>query len=111
MTLEQYLENRIKMMEDAEGLIAEGKLEESKAKMKEIEKLDNDWEDVKVANANLNALKDNQAVAELETKNEIIDGVVVGQVELPKNEDEIYVDAWAKHLMNQSMTEDEKNVF
>ena len=35
-----------------------GKIEESQAKMKEVEALDNKWEEVKLANANMNALKD-----------------------------------------------------
>lgn len=114
MTLEKYLELRNKKLEEAENLIKEGKLEESEAQMKEIQDLDNKWEEIKVAQANLNALKDNDVVTNIEDKSKgIVGGDVVGDVQIDtvKNEDEIYVDAWAKHLMGQDLTADERKVF
>ena len=41
MTREQYLAKRQKLMNEAQALIDSGKLEDSAAKMKEIENLDN----------------------------------------------------------------------
>lgn len=114
MTLEKYLELRNQKLKDAENLIKEGNLEESEAKMNEIEDLDNKWESIKTAQANLDALKDNEVVTNFETKSvNITGGEVMGNVNINdvKNENEIYVDAWAKHLMGSNMTQDERNVF
>src|SRR5690625_5229764 len=114
MTLERYLEQRNTLMNEAEKLIGEGKLEESEAKIQEVKDLDNKWEEIKVANANLEALKDNKQVVNLENKSEsVAGGEVVGKVNVNdvKDEDELYVNAWAKHLMNQDMTQDERSVF
>ena len=68
MNKEKYLEMRNALLKEIEGLIEEGKIEESNAKMKEVEELDNKWEQVKLANANLNALKDNITGIELENR-------------------------------------------
>src|SRR5690625_1726230 len=114
MNFEQYLKQRNELINAAETLIGEGKLEESQAKMDEVKNLDEKWEEIKVANANLEALKDDKQVVNLENKTEsVAGGKVVGNIEVNqvKNEDEVYVDAWAKHLMNQDMTQDERNVF
>src|SRR5690625_7840556 len=71
-------------------------------------------EEIKVAKSNIDALKDEKQVVNLENKTESVAcGKVVGNIEVNqvKNEDEVYVDAWAKHLMNQEMTQDDRNVF
>src|SRR5690625_1635743 len=114
MNFEQYLKQRNELINAAETLIGEGKLEESQAKMDEVKNIDEKWEEIKVANANLESLKDDNQVVNYENKTEsIAGGKVVGNIEVNqvKNEDEVYVDAWAKHLMNQDMTQDELNVF
>lgn len=113
MKLEQYLEQRNTMLKEAEDLIAEGKLKESQAKMEEVERLDAKWEEIKVVNANLEALKDKEELTNIETQTEKVDGKVIGNLEVNevKSEEEIYVDAWAKHLMGVNMTRDEQVVF
>ncbi len=113
MNFEQYLKLRNELTNEAEKLIAESKLDEANAKMKEIEDLDNKWEGVKVANANLNALKDSQKATDIENKSEHVEGgQIVGEMkETVKDEDQLYVNAWAKQLMNQDMTQDERNIF
>ena len=68
MTIEQYNEQRQALLNAIEGHINEGDLEASAAKMKEVEDLDNKWEQVKLANANLNALKDNNKVTNIQNK-------------------------------------------
>ena len=55
MTKEKYLELRNALMTEIESLIAEGKLDDSNAKMDEVKNLDNQWEQIKLASANLNA--------------------------------------------------------
>ena len=66
MNKKKYLEDRKLLLDEAQKLIDEGKTEESQAKMKEIEALDNKWEEVKLANANMNALKGKTKVTSLE---------------------------------------------
>ena len=58
MNKKEYLEMRDNLLAEAEKLIAEGKTEAAKEKMKEAEDLDNKWEEIKLAQANMNALKD-----------------------------------------------------
>ena len=69
MKYNEYLDQRNALMAEVEALIGEGKIEESNAKMEEVKALDNKWESIKLANANLNALKDNNKVIDLENKN------------------------------------------
>lgn len=113
MTIEQYLEQRKGLMNAAEGLIAEGKLEESENKMQDVKDLDNKWEGVKVANANLNALKDNKTATNILNQGVLVEGgLVLDSIkESVKDESEIYENAWAKSLLNQSLSVDETNAF
>lgn len=66
MNKEQYIKLRNELMVSAEGLLNEGKLEESEAKMQEIKDLDNKFEEIKLANANFNSLKDVQVGKKIE---------------------------------------------
>lgn len=75
MNKEQYLELRNGLYIEAENLINEGKLEEGEAKMNEITDLDNKFENEARALANLNALKDNVRVTNL---NNLSNGLVAG---------------------------------
>ncbi|HBM74711.1 MAG TPA: phage major capsid protein [Clostridiaceae bacterium] len=56
MNKTDYLAKRKTLIDEAQKLIDEGKLDESKAKMKEVEDLDNKFEAEAKAQANLNAL-------------------------------------------------------
>ena len=62
MNKEKYLQQRNELMSMAESLINEGKIEEANAKMEEINKLDEQFENETKAAANLNALKDNTKI-------------------------------------------------
>src|SRR5690625_5907333 len=101
MNFEQYLKTRNELMAEAEQLMKDGKLEDSESKMKEVKDLDNKWEEIKVANANFNALKDNDNVTDIENKTEeITGGVTVDNIkESVKDEVALYESAWAKNLM------------
>ena len=57
MNKEQYLAQRQALLDEAEVMIGEGKTEDANSKMKDIEALDNKWEETKLANANMEALK------------------------------------------------------
>jgi len=114
MNKEQFTEQRSNLMAEAEGLITEGKLKESEAKMEEIKNLDNKWEEIKVANANLNALKEKDKAEDLQNKSVNVEGVKkVADLKANdvKDEDKLYENAWAKKMMNQVLTKDETEVF
>jgi len=57
---EKYLNDRNGLIEMANTLIAEGKIDEANAKMAEVETLDNTYESSCKAQANLKALQDNK---------------------------------------------------
>lgn len=115
MTKEMYLEQRNALMADIEALIGEGKIDEANAKMDEVKQLDEQWEQVKLANANLNALKDRTKGIDIQNMGvEPKGGVtVVDAVLEPKVVDEakIYEVAWAKTLQGKKLDENEQDVF
>lgn len=114
MTKEKYLKKRNNLIKEAENLIAEGELKESEKKMAEVKKLDEEFEKIKVANANLNALKETNEVVNIsENSEEIKGGVELGATENinVKDETKIYESAWAKHLMGEELNRDEQQAF
>lgn len=76
MNKEKYLELRNGLYAEAETLINEGKLEDGKAKMKEIENLDNKYEAEARELANLQAMRDNSKV----NLNVLSNGPAVGSI-------------------------------
>ncbi|MBS4538211.1 phage major capsid protein [Clostridium sp. D2Q-11] len=77
MNKEKYLKQRNELLTEVENLINEGKIDESNAKMKEIEDLDNKYEEASKANVNMNALKDRTKGLNLENNSIKVEG---GQV-------------------------------
>ena len=77
MNKEQYLAKRKELLAQAQKFLDAGKTEDANAKMKEIETLDNEYEVAAKAEANLNALKDNVKITNLEDKSKNIDGQVI----------------------------------
>lgn len=114
MNKKEYLEMRNNLLAEAEKLIAEGKTEEAKEKMKEVEDLDNKWEEIKLAKANMNALKDKVTGINLDNNSvDVKDLRPVDNVQVTQkvDEKELYKQAWAKYMMGMALTEDEKVVF
>lgn len=114
MNKNEYLDKRNSLLADAEKLLLEGKTDEAKAKMKEVEELDNKWEEIKLAQANMNALKDKTVGIDLVDKSVNVSSIqVVDKIIEPKKLDdkEKYKIAWAKKMMGMTLTEDEKVVF
>lgn len=114
MNQEQYNKLRNEMMSAVEGLMAESKLDESNAKMKEIEDLDNKWEGIKLANANLAALKDKNKVTDFANKGVSVEGGQ--QVDSTKqhetlSEAKVYENAWSKQMMGQKIEGNELEVY
>jgi HK97 family phage major capsid protein len=74
---EEYLAQRNTLLEAAQNLINEGKFQEFNAKKSEIEQLDNEFEEGTKVQANLNSLKGNAKITNIENKGV---GVVAGTV-------------------------------
>jgi HK97 family phage major capsid protein len=112
MNKKEYLSKRKALLEAAEKALNEGKLEEFKAKEKEIKDLDEQFEAFAKAQANMNALKDKTVVDVAVDMTTQDNGVVAytKPVEV-KDEKQIYLNAWAKEMMGQPLAEQEKVVF
>ena len=114
MNKEKYLADRKALLDEAQKLIDEGKIEESQSKMKEIETLDNKWEEVKLANANMNALKDKTKATDLENESVKVEGAIK-VAELGENkvvdEKKNYENAWAKVMQGKKLDEKEQSLF
>jgi HK97 family phage major capsid protein len=114
MTKEMYAEQRNALLGEIEALIAVGKIEESGTKMAEVETLDNQYEQAKLANANLQALKGAAPVIDLENKSIIItsgtqiDNTGGGNM---IDEKQIYTNAWAKAMQGVVLDDKEQNIF
>ncbi len=109
MNKEQYAKLRKELMAEAETFLNEGDLEKSEAKMEEVKELDNKFEEIKLANANFNALKDDNVGKKIE--NEVVD-MGEKQVENIKNmsNEELlmsntYRDGYLKRLQGKELTE------
>lgn len=79
MTKEQYLAQRKNLVDAAQDYITGGKLEDAAVKTKEIETLDSNFEAEAKAQANLNALRDNNKIVDLAAAGagRVIDSTIV----------------------------------
>ena len=117
MTRAEYFKQRNELIEKAQSLLNEGKIEEFNAIKKEIEDLDNKYEEAATAQANLNALIDNVSIPApivniQEPQNKVNFNKVVSTGEdNKKDEKEVYLFAWAKNMQNKPMTEEEDEIF
>ncbi len=114
MDKKAYLDQRAVLLKDSETLIAEGKIEEADAKMKEIEELDAKWEEIKLANANMNALKEKAEVINLENRSaDVKDVKTVDNIvdEKPLDEKAAYEIAWAKVMQGMKLETKEQEIF
>ena len=110
MNKEKYLKQRNALLEEIENLIAEGKTEDADAKMKEVEALDEKWENIKKATANLTALKGSAKVTDIENRSiDIGDAKAIDTIQkpVPVNDDKMYETAWAKTMQGKKLDENE----
>ena len=77
MTKAEYLAKRKGLLDEAQNLIDSSKIEDSTAKMKEVETLDNQFETEGKAQANLNALNNVPKVIDITNKGVTVEGGVV----------------------------------
>lgn len=111
MNKEKYLEMRAAMLDEAQNLINEGKIEDAAAKREEIEKLDADFEQASKEQANLDALnKENDKVSDM-TNLSVNEGGLntVDKTEIKNalNYEEVFV----KVALQRDLTNEEVNLF
>ena len=114
MTKEMYIEQRNALLGEIEALIADGKIEESGTKMADVEALDNQYEQAKLANANLQALRGAAPVIDLENKSVVVTGETKIETTGGLNmidEKQIYTNAWAKAMQGVALDDKEQNIF
>ena len=103
-------------MNEVQALLNDGKLEDAENKMKEVETMDNAWEDQAKDLANKAALEDRFKALDIANKSKNLPGGLAGEVANMGQEVDIeneYVNAWAKAIMGKgnTMTAEEKNAF
>lgn len=104
MNKKEHLEKRQNLINEAENLINEGKIEEANAKMEEVKQLDNQWEEIAKAQANLNALNEPKGINITNLAGmRGVDGVVVDTLDnniITNNEDLYNSIEYRKAFMN-----------
>lgn len=111
MNKEKYLKMRAAMLDEAQNLINEGKIEEAATKRKEIEKLDTDFEEASKEQANLDALN-NEGEAVTDMKNLSVEEGGLKAVEKIERKNPVnYEDVFAKVALQRDLNEDEVNLF
>ena len=124
MKYKDYVEKRQNLLNEAQQLIDEGKLEDAEVKMQEVTALDNQWDAIAEAQANMQALSDNQRMYNVQqlTGAQVVDGTATGKVNLGilaegATEDmkqlyqsEDYTNAWAKMMMGKPLSAAETDV-
>jgi HK97 family phage major capsid protein len=114
MTREQYLEKRNALLAEAQAFLNEGKVDESKAKMKEVEELDTKYDEIAKTRANMQALAGNAVVQEVSNLGVQVTPVA-GQGFVPLapqvvDRQDQYKTAFAKLMMGQRVTTEEQNL-
>jgi HK97 family phage major capsid protein len=101
MTKEQYLAQRKTLVDAAQECITGGKLEDAAKKTQEIKDLDAKFEAEATAQANLNALKDDQKIVDLSTAGKPVTGTAVASTATSAEPTDVYDSAeYRKAFMN-----------
>lgn len=115
MNRKQYEAKRKQLLDEAQALIDEGKTEEAEAKMQEVGALDEKWDAIAQAQANLNALNsDPKPRNPFGTEGDAMNLGASKTSENPKEDawaSETYKNAWAKKLMNLGLTDEEEKAY
>lgn len=112
LTKEQYLAKRKTLLDEAEALINEGKLEEYEAKEQEIKDLDEQYEKIAKNQANLNALKDKSVPEDVvDMQDDDKKDSVATVLQPKKDEKKEYLNAWAKKMSGRALSSEEQEIF
>ncbi len=110
MTKKEYLAKRKTLLDQAEALLNEGKIDEYAAKEQEIKDLDEQFDKIAKAQANMAALKDSGVVTD-----DMLDMQDAASVSTDsgtqKDEKKMYLNSWAKVMMGQKLSGEEKVLF
>ena len=106
MNKEQYLKQREELTNKAQTLLAENKIEEANGVMDEIGELDTNFENHSKSMANLESLKN-----KVQIDNKIVAPTNLGEEGDIMDEKKVYVNAWAKSMLNKAMDTQETEVF
>lgn len=111
MNKKKYLEIRAAMLNEAQDLINQGKIEEAATKRKEIEKLDADFEEAAKEQANLDALnKEEETVSDMKNLS-VEEGGLKAVEKIEKKNPVNYEDVFAKVALKRDLNDDEINLF
>jgi len=108
--IQELLNQRNELLTQGETLVNEGKFEEFNAIEEQVNALDGQIEAAKLAQANLQALKDNNVSADLENKSQSVEGAKVMTNLKVLSTEKLYENAFAKTIMGQELTQEENNV-
>lgn len=109
MTREAYMSARAALIAEAEKFLEAGDLKAFEAKEKEVQELDNKYEALAKAQANMAALRDRGVAAGVAQATEVTNGVL--DVTRPSEPQATYETVWAKVMMGQRLSSDEQAVF
>ena len=116
MTKKAYLEKRKALLDEAQNLLNEGKLEEYRAKENEIKDLDAQFEEIATAQANMNALAENPVVTDIANLGVQVAGATPAAAPIPAapqpmDEANLYRVAFAKTMMGMALEQNEVELF
>ncbi len=110
MTIDEFNAKRTEMLDRAEKLINDGKVNEAKALADEVKNLDATFEAEKEATAELNMLKD-QSVKTIENLAKIEDNKIAEKENTEMNTSALYKQAFFNTLLGKELTPEQKNAF
>lgn len=110
MTIEEFNTKRKEMLDRAEKLINDGKVNEAKALADEVKNLDAQFEAEKETSAELNMLKD-QSVKTVENLVKIEENKFTEKENTEMNTSALYKQAFFNTLLNKELTVEQKNAF
>lgn len=110
MTIDEFNAKRTEMLDRAEKLINDGKVNEAKALADEVKNLDAQFEAEKETSAELNMLKD-QSVKTVENLVKIEDNKFTEKENTEMKTDALYKQAFFNTLLGKELTPEQKNAF
>ena len=110
MTIDEFNAKRKEMLDRAEKLINDGKVNEAKALADEVKNLDAQFEAEKETSAELNMLKD-QSVKTVENLVKIEENKFTEKENTEMNTSELYKQAFFNTLLGKELTVEQKNAF
>lgn len=110
MTIDEFNAKRKEMLDRAEALINEGKVNEAKALADEVKNLDAQFEAEKEATAELNLLKE-QSVKPIENLVKIEENKISEKENTEMNTSALYKQAFFNTLLGKELTVEQENAF